>query len=59
MTESCGKCVPWRVGTVHMYNLLNKIYSGKAMRYELEQLETLCTMVREMSLCGLFLTGQF
>jgi NADH:ubiquinone oxidoreductase subunit F (NADH-binding) len=42
-----------------MYNLLNKIYSGKAMRYELEQLETLCTMVREMSLCGLFLTRQF
>jgi bidirectional [NiFe] hydrogenase diaphorase subunit len=53
MTESCGKCVPCRVGTVEMYHLLDKIYRGEATRYELKLLENLCSMVREMSLCGL------
>lgn len=52
-TESCGKCVPCRVGTVQMYDLLDKIYRGEGTRYELKLLENLCTMVREMSLCGL------
>lgn len=53
MTESCGKCVPCRVGTAQMYDLLSKITSGQAMMYDLEQLEDLCDMVRNMSLCGL------
>ncbi len=52
-SESCGKCVPCRVGTVQMYDLLDKIYRGEGTRYELKLLENLCTMVREMSLCGL------
>ena len=52
-TESCGKCVPCRVGTVQMYDLLDQIYRGEATRYELKLLENLCGMVREMSLCGL------
>ncbi|WP_420631673.1 NADH-quinone oxidoreductase subunit NuoF [Candidatus Leptofilum sp.] len=52
-TESCGKCVPCRVGTVQMYDLLDKIYRGEATSHDLELLEKLCTMVREMSLCGL------
>lgn len=53
MTESCGKCVPCRVGTVQMYHLLTKIYQGKATHKDLALLEKLCTMVRETSLCGL------
>ncbi|MFZ1396994.1 MAG: NuoF family protein [Candidatus Promineifilaceae bacterium] len=52
-TESCGKCVPCRVGTVEMYDLLDQIYRGEATRFELKLLENLCTMVQEMSLCGL------
>lgn len=52
-SESCGKCVPCRVGTVQMYDLLDQIYRGEGTRYELKLLENLCTMVREMSLCGL------
>ena len=28
MTESCGKCIPCRVGTVHMHDLLTKIADG-------------------------------
>lgn len=53
MTESCGKCAPCRVGTVQMYQLLDKIYAGKATQKDLILLEKLCTMVRETSLCGL------
>jgi bidirectional [NiFe] hydrogenase diaphorase subunit len=53
MTESCGKCVPCRVGTVHMYNLLSSIAEAKATPQELALLEELCGMVRDTSLCGL------
>lgn len=53
MTESCGKCVPCRVGTVHMYNILTKIYEGKGTPRDLELLEELCDMVKHTSLCGL------
>ena len=53
MDESCGKCVPCRVGTVQMHRLLQRITSGAATLADLEQLQELCTMVKETSLCGL------
>jgi len=53
MTESCGKCVPCRVGTVHMYNILDRMTKGLARMEDLELLEELCEMVRHTSLCGL------
>jgi bidirectional [NiFe] hydrogenase diaphorase subunit len=53
MDESCGKCVPCRVGTVQMYRLLQHITDGSATAHDLATLEDLCTMVRETSLCGL------
>jgi bidirectional [NiFe] hydrogenase diaphorase subunit len=53
MDESCGKCIPCRAGTVLMYRLLTKIHEGKASPADLEQLESLCPMVKETSLCGL------
>jgi bidirectional [NiFe] hydrogenase diaphorase subunit len=53
MTESCGRCVPCRVGTVHMYNLLNKFHEKRATPHDLILLEKLCDMVRTTSLCGL------
>jgi bidirectional [NiFe] hydrogenase diaphorase subunit len=51
--ESCGKCIPCRVGTVHMHALLQKIGQGKATTDDLKLLEELCIMVKETSLCGL------
>lgn len=51
--ESCGKCIPCRAGTVQLYELLNKIANRQATQKDLEQLEALCYMVKEMSLCGL------
>ncbi|MEZ4642554.1 MAG: NuoF family protein [Chloroflexota bacterium] len=51
--ESCGKCVPCRVGTMEMYRQLEKISNGSATMKDLDILEELCEMVRETSLCGL------
>ncbi|MBH8577996.1 SLBB domain-containing protein [Nostocaceae cyanobacterium CENA369] len=53
MDESCGKCIPCRVGTVQLYQLLTKICEGKASFADLELLEELCDMVKHTSLCGL------
>lgn len=53
MTESCGKCVPCRVGTAHMYDILTKITRGEATLKDLELLEELCELVSNTSLCGL------
>lgn len=53
MTESCGRCVPCRVGTVHMYNILDKFSNHQATPHDLVLLEKLCDMVRNTSLCGL------
>jgi bidirectional [NiFe] hydrogenase diaphorase subunit len=51
--ESCGKCVPCRAGTVQLYRLLTRIVGGTAGPEDLRQLEALCHMVRDTSLCGL------
>jgi bidirectional [NiFe] hydrogenase diaphorase subunit len=53
MSESCGKCIPCRVGTAQMYGLLDKITKGKATLDDLALLENLCEMVKATSLCGL------
>lgn len=52
-TESCGKCIPCRVGTVHMHTILEQITRGEASLADLAQLETLCDVVKDTSLCGL------
>lgn len=53
MTESCGKCVPCRVGTAQIYDLLDKFVQGDVTQAELDLLEALCDMVKTTSLCGL------
>jgi len=53
MEESCGKCVPCRVGTVEMYQLLTRLAEHRATLRDLEQLEELCDLVQSTSLCGL------
>jgi bidirectional [NiFe] hydrogenase diaphorase subunit len=51
--ESCGKCVPCRVGTAQMLDLLNKLVKKQATRSDVELLQELCDMVKHTSLCGL------
>jgi bidirectional [NiFe] hydrogenase diaphorase subunit len=53
MSESCGKCVPCRVGTAQMYELLTRISEGMAHPEDLEMLQELCDVVQSTSLCGL------
>ena len=52
-SESCGKCIPCRVGTAQMFNLLEKIGKGKASQSDIEMLVELCDLVKNTSLCGL------
>ena len=51
--ESCGKCIPCRVGTVQVNKLLNKLMSGDGTHEDLDKLDKLCQMVKTTSLCGL------
>jgi bidirectional [NiFe] hydrogenase diaphorase subunit len=53
MTESCGKCVPCRVGTYQMNQLLAKITACNATAPDVAMLEELCDLMRNTSLCGL------
>jgi bidirectional [NiFe] hydrogenase diaphorase subunit len=53
MTESCGKCVPCRVGTVHLHDLLRRMTEGRATMADLDVLEEMCDVVANTSLCGL------
>ncbi len=51
--ESCGKCIPCRVGTTQASTLLTAITSGSATPRHLADLERLGEMMGAMSLCGL------
>jgi bidirectional [NiFe] hydrogenase diaphorase subunit len=53
VSESCGKCVPCRVGTVQMHTILERITDGEAALDDLNKLEELCDLVKNTSLCGL------
>ncbi len=51
--ESCGKCAPCRIGTKRLYEILEKITSGKGTLEDLDNLEELCISIKESALCGL------
>mgnify|MGYP001155449238 CR=1 FL=1 len=51
--ESCGKCVPCRVGTRRMLEILESICAGKGQPGDIERLEALGQYVKLGSLCGL------
>jgi NADH:ubiquinone oxidoreductase subunit F (NADH-binding)/(2Fe-2S) ferredoxin len=52
-SESCGKCVPCRIGTKRLLEILERITSGKGKEGDLELLEDLASDVKATSLCGL------
>jgi ferredoxin len=51
--ESCGKCVPCRVGTRQILEILKRICAGQGREGDIETLEYLCDQIRSTSLCGL------
>jgi NADH:ubiquinone oxidoreductase subunit F (NADH-binding) len=51
--ESCGKCVPCRVGTRQMHDILVRITRGEGEEADLARLEELGESITAASLCGL------
>ena len=51
--ESCGHCVPCRIGTKRMLELLQRMTSGEAELDDIGNLETLATTVSETAMCAL------
>jgi NADH-quinone oxidoreductase subunit F len=51
--ESCGQCVPCRVGTVRQEEALRRLAAGRGREDELETLADLTAVMRDASICGL------
>jgi len=51
--ESCGQCVPCRVGTVRQEEALHRLAAGRGEGDELETLAELAQVMRDASICGL------
>jgi NADH-quinone oxidoreductase subunit F len=51
--ESCGQCVPCRVGTVRQEEALHRLASGHVLGNELDTLSDLAQVMRDASICGL------
>ena len=52
-SESCGKCIPCRVGTMRLLEILTRITSGKGRPGDVELLQELSEDIKMTSLCGL------
>ncbi|MBW2064891.1 MAG: NADH-quinone oxidoreductase subunit NuoF [Deltaproteobacteria bacterium] len=52
-SESCGKCVPCRMGSQHLLTMLTEITEGKGDLNYIDKLERLSRIVKSGSLCGL------
>jgi [NiFe] hydrogenase diaphorase moiety large subunit len=51
--ESCGFCVPCRVGTSLIKDLVDKVYRGHGSELDLEEIRRLAHVVQQTSHCGL------
>lgn len=51
--ESCGKCIPCRIGTKRMLEILERITRGEGKEGDVELLEELGNSIKESAICGL------
>ncbi len=51
--ESCGRCLPCRIGNKRMYEILTRITEGKGSEEDLIELRELAETIIDTSLCGL------
>jgi NADH-quinone oxidoreductase subunit F len=51
--ESCGKCIPCRIGLKIMLEILERITSGHGREGDIELLESMAYDIKKSSLCGL------
>lgn len=55
--ESCGFCTPCRVGSSLMKDLVDKVHSGHAGLYDLDEMSNIGQLMRSASHCGLGTTA--
>lgn len=51
--ESCGKCLPCRVGTKRMLEILERITRGEGREGDIELMEELAAAIKDTAMCGL------
>ena len=51
--ESCGKCVPCRIGTKRMLEILERITCGEGKEGDMELLIELGNVIKDSAICGL------
>jgi len=51
--ESCGKCVPCRIGTKRMLEILTRITKGEGREGDIDLLLEMGPLVKDSALCGL------
>lgn len=52
-SESCGKCVPCRLGTKRMLEILTRITRGEGKEEDIDLLVEMGKIIKDASLCGL------
>ena len=50
-SESCGKCVPCRLGLAEIHEILNRISSGNCSEADIERIERIAKVVSVASFC--------
>jgi NADH:ubiquinone oxidoreductase subunit F (NADH-binding)/(2Fe-2S) ferredoxin len=53
MDESCGRCLPCRIGTKRLHEILTDITDGKGTEEDLVELRELSNTIIDTALCGL------
>ncbi|MDR0627395.1 MAG: NADH-quinone oxidoreductase subunit NuoF [Bifidobacteriaceae bacterium] len=51
--ESCGKCVPCRIGTKRLLEILTRITRGEGREGDIELMQELCFYIQQTAMCGL------
>ena len=53
MDESCGKCLPCRIGSKQLHLVLDRISKGEGAQEDLESIRSIAAAMATASLCGL------
>jgi NADH-quinone oxidoreductase subunit F len=53
LAESCGKCIPCRVGLRVMWSILDRVTRGEGTEEDLQVLKQVAEVVKSTSLCAL------
>jgi formate dehydrogenase beta subunit len=51
--ESCGQCIPCRLGTAHLVKIMDRICTGRGMEIDLERISFLATQISLTARCDI------